>query len=415
MSSDANGGSKDKTPPAEDSHGAESKQEEEATSSSSSSSMEWLRQYMVRALGISAEAKPESRLDEVTFEGIARYIASDKCQKIVTMAGAGISTSAGIPDFRSPGTGLYDNLQKYNLPSPQSVFDISYFDNNPEPFFMLSKELWPGTFKPTICHYFIKLLDEKKKLSQHFTQNIDTLERVAGLTDDKLVEAHGTFNTGHCRKCSHSYTQDWMKEKIFSEESSVPKCEQEDCDGVVKPDIVFFGESLPPKFGERLTHLEECDMLIILGTSLVVQPFASLVSRVKEDVPRLYINLEKTGSGDSHPITVLMFGGGFAFDQEDNIRDVFWEGTCDNGCTALADLLGWGDELRSLVTKEHARIDKAGKLAPESGGASGNNKVSTPSKTSPKKSTPTKAKDSKAKTTDTKKLPCKSDKKGSKN
>lgn len=69
--------------------------------------------------------------------------------------------AAGIPDFRSPGSGLYHNLQKYNLPEPQAIFDIGYFKENPEPFFMLAKELLPGSFKPTISHYFIKLLKEK--------------------------------------------------------------------------------------------------------------------------------------------------------------------------------------------------------------------------------------------------------------
>lgn len=88
--------------------------------------------------------KPEQLLSEVNFNGIAEFINSPKCKNIVVLCGAGISTAAGIPDFRSPGSGLYDSLQKYDLPSPQSIFDISYFNENPEPFFMLAKELYPG-------------------------------------------------------------------------------------------------------------------------------------------------------------------------------------------------------------------------------------------------------------------------------
>ncbi|KAF3848061.1 hypothetical protein F7725_021089 [Dissostichus mawsoni] len=86
------------------------------------------------------------------------------------MVGAGISTSAGIPDFRSPGTGLYANLQKYNLPYPEAIFQIDYFKKHPEPFFALARELYPGQFKPTICHYFMKLLKDKGHLRRCYSQ-----------------------------------------------------------------------------------------------------------------------------------------------------------------------------------------------------------------------------------------------------
>ena len=75
---------------------------------------------------------------------------------------------------RTPGTGLYDNLQKYDLPTPESVFDIGFFRNNPSAFYQLARELWPGNFKPTPAHYFIRLLHEKGLLQRCFTQNIDS-------------------------------------------------------------------------------------------------------------------------------------------------------------------------------------------------------------------------------------------------
>ena len=100
-------------------------------------------------------------LEELSFNGIVRYIRDGKAKRIVTLAGAGISTSAGIPDFRTPGSGLYDNLQKYDLPTPQSIFEIDFFRENPTPFFKLAKELYPGSFSPTPSHYFIKLLEKK--------------------------------------------------------------------------------------------------------------------------------------------------------------------------------------------------------------------------------------------------------------
>lgn len=316
---------------------------------------DFLTALLSQQLQVSDKPPPEKLLDELTIEGVAKYIKENKCKNIITMTGAGISTSAGIPDFRSPGTGLYDNLEKYNLPNPQAVFSIEYFQENPEPFFTLARELWPGEFKPTPCHYFIRMLHDKGLLLRQYTQNIDSLEINAGLDPDKIVEAHGTFRTSHCRKCREMYDQDWMKKTIFS--GGIPTCEKNNCDGVVKPDIVFFGESLPHRFLECVEKdFEKCDLLIILGTSLVVHPFASIVNRVPETTPRLYINLEKTGV-ISDPIMSMIFGSGFKFDQEDNYRDVFWEGTCDDGCYHLADEVGWGKELRKLVEAEHKKLD----------------------------------------------------------
>jgi NAD+-dependent protein deacetylase sirtuin 2 len=92
-----------------------------------------------------------------------------------------------------------------------AVFDIDFFRENPKPFFALAKELYPGSFKPTISHYFIKLLHDKGLLLRHYTQNIDTLERVSRLPEEKIVEAHGTFHSSHCLECDQEYELLWMK------------------------------------------------------------------------------------------------------------------------------------------------------------------------------------------------------------
>ncbi|XP_044264895.1 NAD-dependent protein deacetylase sirtuin-2 isoform X2 [Tribolium madens] len=322
-------------------------------------SIDSLRKYLAEKLGISDDDEKEKIkiLDNVSVDGIVDYIKKKNCKNIITMAGAGISTSAGIPDFRSPGSGLYDNLQKYNLPHPQAIFELDFFHKNPKPFFTLAKELYPGSFKPTISHYFIKLLIEKDLLLRHYTQNIDTLERIAGIPEEKVVEAHGTFYTGHCLECRKEFKLEWMKERIFKDE--VPECESKNCKGVVKPDIVFFGEALPEKFyGLIETDFKKCDLLIILGSSLVVQPFASLADRVPNTCPRLLINREKVNN--SSGIKALFgFGSGFDFDGKNNTRDVAWIGDCDEGCQLLADKLGWGDELKKLRQTEIDKIEKA--------------------------------------------------------
>ncbi|XP_046848641.1 NAD-dependent protein deacetylase sirtuin-2-like isoform X2 [Xenia sp. Carnegie-2017] len=268
------------------------------------------------------------------------------------MSGAGISTAAGIPDFRSPGSGLYDNLQQYKLPYPEAIFELEFFKESPEPFFKLAKELYPGTFKPTMSHYFIRLLYEKGLLLRHYTQNIDTLERVAGIPGEKLVEAHGTFHEAHCLHCRKAYSQQWIKKEIFDDK--VPSCVKDSCSGIVKPDIVFFGENLPDKFSACLSKdMKRCDLLIIMGTSLTVQPFASIPDHVPDTTPRLLINREKSGQRFS-----FFSGKGLDFDSPKNYRDVAWLGSCDDGCLALADLLGWKDELEQLMVKEHKMIDE---------------------------------------------------------
>ncbi|EDQ85835.1 uncharacterized protein MONBRDRAFT_28881 [Monosiga brevicollis MX1] len=257
------------------------------------------------------------------------------------MAGAGISTSAGIPDFRSPGTGLYDNLQKYDLPYPEAIFTLDYLRSKPEAFFTLAKELYPGNFDPTPCHYFIKLLQDKGVLLRHYTQNIDTLERAAGVRDDLLVEAHGSFAQAACIDCSHRHDTEWVKSQI--DKDAVPRCES--CGGIVKPSIVFFGEDLPRRFGQLVSEdFEKCDLLIVLGTSLTVHPFAGLATMPKPEVPRLLINRDSVGERD------ILNPDGFDFIRTN--RDARYLGSCDDGVWHLARGLGWASDFEALLPEK---------------------------------------------------------------
>ena len=107
----------------------------------------------------------------------------EQASRILVMTGAGLSTPSGIPDFRTPGSGIYDNLQKYtDLPYPEAIFDIRYFEQNPKPFYTWAKEFFPGVhYKPNDGHYFISALEKHSKLLRLFTQNIDGLERLTGI------------------------------------------------------------------------------------------------------------------------------------------------------------------------------------------------------------------------------------------
>lgn len=252
------------------------------------------------------------------------------------MAGAGISTPSGIPDFRSPGSGLYDNLQEYHLPYAEAIFEIGFFHQNPKPFFALAKELYPGKYQPNVTHYFVRLLQQKGQLLRMYTQNIDGLERLAGIRPELLVEAHGTFATATCTVCLRKYEGDDLRSDVMS--GTVPQCPT--CHGVVKPDIVFFGEELPPRFFKYLTDFPLADLLIVIGTSLEVEPFSSLAGAIRSSVPRLLINRELVGP--------------FAWSRRPH--DAVQLGDVVVGVQVLVDALGWTRELDALMA---AAADKA--------------------------------------------------------
>eukprot|EP00038_Savillea_parva_P012128 m.202423 g.202423 ORF g.202423 m.202423 type:complete len:741 (+) comp21773_c0_seq1:255-2477(+) len=302
-------------------------------------------------------------LPSLDLDGLVHKIT--EADNIIVMAGAGISVSAGIPDFRTPGTGLYDNLQKYDLPEPEAIFDIDYFQENPGAFYSLAKELYPGQFAPTPAHYFCRLLSDKNKLLRMYTQNIDSLETLAGLPSDKVVAAHGNFDTAHVitgPRIGTAVDVNEVREAILAGEpgwrAMVDKYE-----GLVKPDIVFFGEGLPKRFHRLLqTDFDKCDLLIVMGTSLKVQPFASLIDMVNEDVPRALWNREAVAVRDPatsamaqrlaalDPRLAAQMGmGGFVFEGPQAYRDVFCPGDCDATARAVAHRLGWVGDLEARI------------------------------------------------------------------
>jgi NAD-dependent histone deacetylase SIR2 len=285
---------------------------------------------------------PSVSLSSRSLDAVVDYIKKRKTLNIVVMTGAGISTSAGIPDFRSPDTGLYSNLARLNLPYAEAVFSIDYFRQNPNPFYVLAKELYPGQFYPTVAHAFIALLHKKGLLSMLFTQNIDCLERQAGVPGSLIVEAHGSFATQRCIDCKTEYPDDLMKNHVF--DGDVPHCVVPQCNGLVKPDIVFFGESLPVVFFQKRHMVATADLVFVMGTSLTVQPFASLPQFAKEGVPRVLFNMEVVG------------------DLGSRADDVVELGDCDSGVRKLADLLGWRDELETLWQSVGNFKEEAAKL-----------------------------------------------------
>lgn len=244
----------------------------------------------------------------ITFDKLAKDLKAGSFRNIVFMVGAGISTAAGIPDFRSPTTGLYANLSSYNLPYPEAIFELSYFRKHPDPFYQLALEINPNKYnEPTPFHNFIADLAERGWVKRVYTQNIDTLERLAGVPSDIVVEAHGSFAGNHCLDCRGSMTQERFTELLYTlktDESSNGRVNCDTCKkGLVKPDIVFFGEGLPSRFFECIEQdfgdkdsKTAPDLVIVAGTSLTVHPFASLPDMVEKNTVRVLVNKDEVGS-----------------------------------------------------------------------------------------------------------------------
>ena len=127
-----------------------------------------LREKGYRERGVDPQRAP--LVSSFDMRGIAEFMRGPRCQNVIVMCGAGISVSAGIPDFRTPGTGLYDNLQKYDLPTPQSIFELDYFRERPDAFYRLCAELWPDNYAPTPTHHFITEMHARGQLRRCFTQ-----------------------------------------------------------------------------------------------------------------------------------------------------------------------------------------------------------------------------------------------------
>jgi NAD-dependent SIR2 family protein deacetylase len=282
-----------------------------------------------------AEVQPHTSVVAYTASHVPEAVRKaalwiQQSKGILVLSGAGVSVAAGLPDFRSPGTGLYDNLQKYNLPYPEAVFELDFYRRNPRPFLLLAKELWPSgsSYMPTLTHSFLALLAQKNRLLRNYTQNIDGLEFLANIPDDLLVECHGHFRSASCVRCRTAADPKEVERTIL-ESDDVPKCQQKRCSGLVKPDIVFFGENLPDRFHSLWKRdSKSADLCLILGTSLQVAPVSMLPEMV--DCRRILFNRELVGD----------IG-------ERDEADLFHGGDCDESIELIAQALGWYEELKA--------------------------------------------------------------------
>jgi NAD-dependent deacetylase len=221
------------------------------------------------------------------IERLAQLIAESK--KIVVFTGAGISTESGIPDFRSPG-GIWSRYD------PED-FTIQKFLSSPAARKTIWKMSLEGSLlteaEPNLAHYAIAELYQLGKLDCVITQNIDNLHQKAGVSEDKVFELHGNTEWVVCLNCHRRFPMPEVLQRI-REGTEVPDCP--DCQGILKPDAVFFGEALPQEtLQEAIRHAQNCDLFIVIGSTLIVYPAAYIPTYAREAGARLAIvNLTAT-------------------------------------------------------------------------------------------------------------------------
>ena len=195
----------------------------------------------------------------------------DRSRRIVFFGGAGVSTASGIPDFRS-AEGLY--AEEADGISPEMILSKSFFYLEPEKFFDWYRKhmLYPEA-KPNAAHRKLFELERADKLRGIVTQNVDGLHKAAG--NIRVYELHGNVDENYCMECNASYPAE-----VILESDGIPRCR--DCGGVIRPNVVLYGEALPKYVCiGAIREITNADTLIVAGTSLTVEPAASFLSHFR--------------------------------------------------------------------------------------------------------------------------------------
>ena len=231
-------------------------------------------------------------------------------KKVIVFTGAGVSTESGIPDFRSPG-GVW---QKYN---PEDFYYQKFIssEESREKYWQMSREFYEPlkNAQPNAAHQAVAELEKMGKLDCVITQNIDNLHQRAGCSPQKVIELHGTAVSVSCLSCRKKYPreeiQSWLLRGV-----KAPRCDS--CGGILKPDTVSFGQSMPVKETEEAFHrARNCDLFIVIGSSLVVQPAATVPLEAKESGAKLVIINRDPTYHDSYADVVIHGSAGEVMSQ----------------------------------------------------------------------------------------------------
>lgn len=204
----------------------------------------------------------------------------------VVLTGAGVSTESGIPDYRSPGTGVWEKID-------QSVVSIDGFSREPHRYYDYSIEQYPARrdAKPNPAHNLLVELEKRDLIKGIVTQNVDGLHQDAG--SEVVHELHGSLRQAVCLNCSVLQSMDEVMERVISGENP-PLCQE--CGGVLKPNAVFFGEPLPRRPWEQSVALSQnADLFVAIGSSLQVSPANTLPDlAIKAGAKLVVINFTPT-------------------------------------------------------------------------------------------------------------------------
>lgn len=193
----------------------------------------------------------------------------EQSRKIVVFTGAGVSTLSGIPDFRGP-RGVF--AQRWQRWSVEELHDIEVFRAHPDAFYSYAKDTWYAfdTLPTNIVHEVLAEMEQKHLLEAVYTQNIDMLHQKAG--SQRVEEVHGTMAMHRCLKCDRSFPFAEIKAVVLRDQ--VPYCPK--CQGLIKPEVIFFGENLDGELLQRAQRdFAAADLTLVLGSSLTVQPASS--------------------------------------------------------------------------------------------------------------------------------------------
>lgn len=232
------------------------------------------------------------------IEKVADLIVNSK--RIVVFVGAGLSTESGIPDFRSPG-GVWD---KYD---PEDFYFQNFLSSqvSREKYWQMATEMYEAMkdAKPNQAHLAVAELEKLGKLDRLITQNIDGLHFKAGNSPEKVLELHGTAMYVACLSCNKRYERDAIQLRITKGEKA-PQCDE--CTGLLKPATISFGQSMPEReTREAYEQSATCDLFIVIGSSLVVQPAAYMpVVAHKNGAKLVIINRDETACDDIADIIV---------------------------------------------------------------------------------------------------------------
>ena len=278
------------------------------------------------------------------FEGkyptFIKKLKNHQFKKIVFLVGAGISTSAGIPDFRSEN-GIFNQIkEKYNLDSPEDFFQIDFFYKNPNFFYEFSKDFFSKTYKPTLFHYFMSFINHKNLLYYIFTQNIDNLESQLNIDKEKIVFCHGNLFEASCPKCGEK--NDFSNYLEYVMNNKIKYCEK--CGSPVKSSVIFYGESLSEEFFEKSFDVLNADLIFIAGTNLEVSPFNKLAyGHTNNDSYRIVINKIRVGKK-------YLPMRGLDYENPDS-KDIMLIGECDEVIKNIIHDLDWENEFYEYYEK----------------------------------------------------------------